>query len=70
MHRQQNIYIKKKKIVVTARSVADHSKPSRHCSVGIAARNGSSPGLGSQTAFYSTLTVRMLPGDRVAGALS
>jgi len=42
----------------------------RHCSVGIAARNGSIPGLGSQTAFYSMLTVRMLPGERVAGALS
>jgi hypothetical protein len=59
-----------KQIVATAKAAADHSKRSRHCSVGIAARNGSIPGLGSQMAFYSMLTVRMLPGDKVAGALS
>jgi hypothetical protein len=58
-----------KQIVVTAKAVANHSKRSLHCSVGIASKHGSIPGLGYQTAFYSMLTVRMLPVDKVAGAL-
>jgi len=59
-----------KQIVVTAKAVADHSKRSLHCSVGIASKHGLIPGLGSQRAFYSMLTVLMLPVDRVAGTLS
>jgi hypothetical protein len=56
-----------KQIPVTAKVVADHSQRSRLCSVGIAARNGSIPGLRSQTAFYSMLTVHYVtrgPGGR------
>ena len=51
-----------KQIVVTAKAVAvaNHSKRSRNCSVSIAVRHGSIPGLESQTEFYSMLTVRII----------